>query len=123
MAGKKAAEEEPEPSAAAGGCVLFLLGCAPVAVVFAVSYVAGILTVWAVGMLLLWRAARRRVSNSSATPPPEGGRPTCHVCAGHSVADVTPLGTEKGMLIYKTSLPDRPGHTHIHLAPGEVNDS
>ncbi|MFM9566134.1 hypothetical protein [Streptomyces turgidiscabies] len=116
-----APEEPEERSAAAGVCVLVVLGGAATAAVFAVSAVAGVLAVWAVGTLLLWRSARRRVSDSSATPPPQDDRPSCHECTGHELVSVAPLEGRKGMLIYKTAPPDRPSHTHIHLAPGEVN--
>ena len=117
MAKEKAQQEEPEErSRAAGACLLFVLAGAAVAVVFAISTAAGVLSLWAVGVLLLWRAANRRVSDSSATPPPRSGRPSCADCAGHSLVSVTPSGTEKGMLIYASAPPDRPNHTHIHIA-------
>lgn len=122
MGGRKNAAEEPEErSATAGACVLVVLGGVATAAVFAVSDVAGVLAVWVVGALLLWRSARRRVSDSSATPPPQQGRPSCRECAGHELVSVAPLEGQKGMLIYKTAPPDRPSHTHIHLARGEVN--
>lgn len=102
-------------SPAAGGCVLLVLLAGVFAVVFAVSPTAGVLTVWGAGAGALWRAARRRMSDSSATPPPGEGRPSCEECAGHSLVSVTPLGDRAGMLIYKTSPPDHPNHTHIHI--------
>jgi len=123
MAAKKRAEEErEEPSQTAGACVLVALAGVAVAVLFAVSYIVAVLTLWAVGALLLWRAARRRVSDSSATPPPGEERPSCRECAGHELVSVTPLEGQKGMLIYKTAPVDRPNHTHIHLAK-EANDA
>lgn len=62
--------EVPEGrSGAAGGCVLVVLGAGATAAVFAVSEVAGVLTVWFVGVLALYRSARR-MSDSRATPPP-----------------------------------------------------
>lgn len=67
-------EESEEPSRAAGGCVLFVLAAVVTAVVFALSATAGVLAVWAVGAVLLWRAARR-MSGSSTTPPPRGADP------------------------------------------------
>ncbi|MGY1500820.1 hypothetical protein ACW4TU_30285 [Streptomyces sp. QTS52] len=118
-----AADEEPEEerSPLAGACVLVILGGGVAAVLFALSPTVGVLALWAVGILALWRSARRRVSDSSATPPPQEGRPSCDECAGHELVSVAPLEGRKGMLIYKTAPSDRPSHTHIHLAPGEVN--
>jgi hypothetical protein len=117
MGGRKdAAEESEERSAAAGACVLVVLGAAPLAAMFAVSDVAGVLAVWVVGAVALWRAARRRMSDSSATPPPEEGRPSCRECAGHELVSVTPLDGQKGMLIYTSAPPDRPNYTHVHIA-------
>ncbi|WP_328846133.1 hypothetical protein [Streptomyces sp. NBC_00258] len=122
MAARKEPVEEPEePSRAAGACVLVVLAGGVTAVVFVVSSTAGVLAVWAVGATLLWRAARR-VSDSSATPPPEEGHPSCSECAGHELVSVTPSESQKGMLIYSFSLPDRPNHTHLHIA-GEVNEA
>jgi hypothetical protein len=116
MGGRKDAAEEPEErSPVAGACVLVVLGGSATAAVFAVSDVAGVLAVWVVGALLLWRAARR-VSDSSATPPPEEGRPSCRECAGHELVSVTPLDGQKGMLIYTSAPPDRPNYTHVHIA-------
>ncbi|WP_060888670.1 hypothetical protein [Streptomyces scabiei] len=109
---------EEEPSRAAGGCVLLALGGGATAVVFAVSPEAGVLSLWVVGALVVWRSARRRMSDSSATPPPEEGRPSCSECAGQELVSVTPSETQKGMLIYGYALPDRPNHTHVHLASG-----
>jgi hypothetical protein len=57
-------------SRAAGGCVLVALSGVALAVMFAASVAVGVLAVWVVGTVSLWRAARRRVSDSSATPPP-----------------------------------------------------
>jgi hypothetical protein len=119
------AEDEPERrSAAAGGCVLVVLGGVPLAVVWAVSAEAGVIAVWVVGVVAVWWSARRRVSDSSATPPPDVGRPSCRECAGHELIAVTPSQTQKGMLIYTTAPPDRPNHTHVHVvqpAEEEVN--
>ncbi|MFD6294532.1 hypothetical protein ACFWFU_06975 [Streptomyces sp. NPDC060235] len=72
---KKQAEEEPEErSGMAGVLVLAVLTAIVVAVVFRVSATVGILALWIVGAFALWRAARRRMSDSSATPPtPTGG--------------------------------------------------
>jgi hypothetical protein len=119
---RRAPVEEPEQrSAAAGGCVLLVLGGVPLAVVWAVSAEAGVLAVWVVGVAAVWWSARRRVSDSSATPPPQERRPSCRECAGHTLLSVTPLEGQEGMLIYETVPPDRPNHTHIHIAAGEVN--
>lgn len=112
---------EDAPSRAAGACVLVALAGVCLAVVFAASTEAGVLAVWVAGVAAVWWAARRRVSGSSAPPPPGELRPSCRECAGHELVDVTPSETEKGMLIYKTSPPGRPNHTHIHIVEGEVN--
>jgi hypothetical protein len=122
MAAKKErAEELEEPSRAAGACVLVVIAAVVIAVVFALSPVAGVLSLWAVGVVALWRSARR-MSDSSATPPPGEARPSCRECAGHELVSVTPLEGQKGMLIYTTASPDRPNHTHIHLAK-KVNNA
>lgn len=71
---------EAEPSRAAGACVLVVLGGVVVAVVFAVSDTAGVLTVWVVGAVALYRSARR-MSDSRATPPPRGVAPSGDVSA------------------------------------------
>lgn len=65
---------EEEPSRAAGGCVLVALGGVGVAVVFAVSSTAGVLSLWVAGVFALWRSARR-MSDSRTTPPPRGVAP------------------------------------------------
>lgn len=77
-------EEAEERSRAAGACVLVVLGGGALAGVFAASDEAGVLTVWGVGSLLLWRAARRRMSDSSATPPPRGVAHSGDVYAGET---------------------------------------
>lgn len=71
---------EEEPSRAGGGCVLVVLAGGALAAVFAVSEPAGVLTVWLVGVVALWRSARS-VSDSSATPPPRGVGPSDGVFA------------------------------------------
>lgn len=82
MAAKKQPDAEPEePSRAAGACVLVVLVGGVTAVVFVISMTVGVLSVWAVGTALLWRSARRCVSDSSATPPPPSSG---DVFAGHS---------------------------------------
>lgn len=110
-------EEVPERSAAAGAVVFTILGTGAVGGIVAVSSTVGVLGLWAVGTGALWWAMRRPVSDSSAPPPPREERPSCDECAGHSLIGVTPLEGQKGMLIYKSAPPDRPNHTHIHLAP------
>jgi hypothetical protein len=60
----------------------------------------------------------RRGTPSTAPPPPAPVRPSCDVCAGHELLDVTPLEGRKGMWIYKSAPLDRPNHTHIHIAEG-----
>ncbi|MCX4578131.1 hypothetical protein OHB41_34075 [Streptomyces sp. NBC_01571] len=75
MARKKQAEaESEEPSRAAGACLLVVLAGVVVAVTFRLSVTVGVLALWVVGALALWRAARR-MSDSSATPPPRGAAP------------------------------------------------
>lgn len=118
-------EEQPEAPAetspTAGACVLVVLGAGAAGGVFAASPTVGVLGLWMVGTGALWRAARRRrVSDSSAPPPPGEDRPSCRECAGHTLIDVTPLEGREGMWIFKTSPPNRPNHTHVHLAAREV---
>jgi hypothetical protein len=88
-----AAKDTEEPSRTAGGCVLLMLAGVTTAAVFAASEVAGILALWIIGTLLLWRAARRRMSDSPATPPPRGGAPSgdVHAVERLEVARVVPI--------------------------------
>ncbi|MFD3503737.1 hypothetical protein [Streptomyces sp. NPDC058678] len=117
MGRKRAPAEEPEESSrAAGACVLVVLGGTAAAAVFAASDVAGVLTLWVVGVVLLWRSVRR---TANPAPPPEVEHPSCRECAGHEPARIE---AQKGMLFYSFVLPDRPNHTHVHLA-GEVNEA
>lgn len=74
--------EEPEPagcSRAAGGCFLTVLGIGAVAVLLRAAPVAGILSVWGVGGVVLWWAVNRpnKIENPSPTiePPPENTKP------------------------------------------------
>lgn len=114
-------EEEPEPSRAGGVLVLTVLGAAGLGGVYAASPAAAVGAVWVLGAGALWRAARRgAVSDSSAPPPPPPTRPSCRECAGHTLISATPLEGQKGMLIYKSAPADRPNHTHIHVAQGEL---
>ncbi|MGC9382872.1 hypothetical protein [Streptomyces sp. MH13] len=119
-ASKQPTDETEEPSRAAGALVLAVLGGAVLAVVFALSVEAGILAVWLAAAIAVWWAASRRVSDSSAPPPPLPERPSCRECRGHELIGVTPLEGQKGMWIYKTAPPGRPHHTHIHLSSKET---
>jgi hypothetical protein len=64
------AEEPEERSRFAGVLVLLALAGVAVAVVFALSAAAGILTLWVVGTVALWRAARRRKGPDLPLPSP-----------------------------------------------------
>lgn len=67
------ADEEPaEGSPAAGACVLVVVGGVALAVVFAASRTAGILTLLGVAVLALWWSVRR-TANPAPPPPPERG--------------------------------------------------
>jgi membrane protein implicated in regulation of membrane protease activity len=98
MGSKKKVAEQPEPSRAAGACVLLVLGGGALAVVFALSPVAGVLTFWAVACLALWRRVRR-TANPAPPPSPERG------------TDTKPQFTV---------VEDRPGHCTIQWE-GKVN--
>lgn len=74
---------EEEPSRAAGACVLVVLGGVATAVVFAASPEAGVLAVWAIGGLLLWRAARRK-GTDLPLPSPTESPPLGDVYAGET---------------------------------------
>ncbi len=77
---------EEQPSRTAGACVLVVLAGVVVAVAFAVDEAAGVLLVITAGTVALWRSARR-VSDSSATPPPASEPPSGDVYAretGHA---------------------------------------
>lgn len=65
---------------------------------------------------VVWAVGAWQMSDWSATPPPEEGRPSCRECAGHELVSVTPLESQKGMLIYTSAPPDRPNYTHVHIA-------
>lgn len=108
-------EEPSEPSRTAGGCVLLGAALGAEAAVWAVSPEAGVLALWVVGGAVLWGAARRRVSDMPATPPPEGVGPCRGECPGHEAEDGTTLHHREGMSIYVT--PDRanPVRTHVRV--------
>jgi hypothetical protein len=71
---------DEEPSRAAGGCVLVVLGAGAAAVLFAVDEAVGVLAVVAAGTVALWRCASR-MPDSSATPPPGAEPPSGDVYA------------------------------------------
>ncbi|WP_432184870.1 hypothetical protein [Streptomyces tendae] len=118
---KQAAEEPEERSVLAGAVVVVLLLAVLFGVLFAVSDTAGILATVAACTAGVWWSVTRRVSDSSATPPPGEDRPSCRECAGHTFVSATPSETQKGMWIYTSAPPDRPNHTHVHVvhAPAE----
>ena len=68
------AEEEPERSRAAGGCVLVALVGLPLAAVFAASTEAGILVAVGAATAALWWSVRRvpHAANPAPPPPSEG---------------------------------------------------
>ena len=75
---------EEQPSRAAGGCVLVILAGVAAGVLFAIDEALGVLTVVTVGWVAVWRSARHRMSDSSATPPPRGVAPSGDVLAGET---------------------------------------
>ncbi|MFJ6566442.1 hypothetical protein ACIQNU_03420 [Streptomyces sp. NPDC091292] len=91
---------EKEPSRAAGACVLAILAGVAVTAMFAASPAAGVLTLWTVGTITLWRSVRR-TANPAPPPPPERG------------CDTKPQFTV---------VEDRPGHCTIHWQK-EANDA
>ncbi|MFJ9318267.1 hypothetical protein [Streptomyces globisporus] len=64
----------PEPSRAAGGCVLAVLAIGVTAALFAMLGTLAVLVVWAVGAVALRRAAKSvpSAANPAPPPPPEG---------------------------------------------------
>ncbi|GGQ48698.1 hypothetical protein [Streptomyces asoensis] len=114
MAARRKPDAEEEPSRVAGGCVLVVLGGVVDAVAWAADEAAGVLLLVAVGVFALWRSARR-VSDSSAPPPPGEDRPSCRECAGHTLVSVTPLAGQKGMWIYSSAPPEESNYTHVHI--------
>lgn len=75
--------EEAGPSRASGACVLVALAAVCVGIVFAVSTTVGILGVWFVGAVLLYRSARR-MPDMPATPPGPDPAPSGDVYAGET---------------------------------------
>jgi hypothetical protein len=69
---RKPVKKTEEPSRAAGACVLIVLAGVAVGALFAVDQAVGVLGVVFAGGVALYRSARR-VSVSSATPPPPSG--------------------------------------------------
>ncbi|MCH0555800.1 hypothetical protein [Streptomyces sp. MUM 16J] len=114
-------ETEQHGNQAAGGCVLTLLATVTTAAVFRASLTAGTLAVWTAGLITLWRTTRRRMSDSSATPPPGPTTPLGSEEAGHSDTDGTTLVHREGMLIYLTPDPDNPHRTTVHVHTEEAN--
>lgn len=90
------AEEEPERSRAAGGCVLVALAGVPLAVVFAASTEAGILATVGAATGAVWWSVRRVPKIHNPSPPPPDA----------------PSGNTKPQF---TSVPDpdNPHRTHI----------
>lgn len=104
-------DEEREPSRTAGGCVLTAASAVPLAVVFAVSRDAGVLTVWGLVVAVCGWLYRRGLSDSSATPPPLPAPPSGDVYAGQVMrVDRVERGPEGVMCT-------------VHVVRGEVNGS
>lgn len=85
-------------SRAAGACVLVVLAGAALGAVFAASSSAGVITVWVVGVLALWRRARRGVSDSSATPPPRSSNASGDVYAGDTTRIARVVRSPEGVV-------------------------
>ncbi|EDY44602.1 hypothetical protein [Streptomyces sp. SPB074] len=101
MTKRKTAEEEPEPSPLAGGCVVAGLTLGAGAGLWAASPAAAILALWGGGTALVWRHARTRMSDSSATPLPGEDPSPEDDEAGHSDAPRISVERRAGMLIIK----------------------
>ncbi|MFE2300827.1 hypothetical protein ACFXAW_21890 [Streptomyces sp. NPDC059445] len=99
MARKKQPAEEP--SRTRGACVLVALGGVVVAAGFAIDEAAGVLLVVIASTVSLWRAVRR-MSDSSATPPPRGVAPSGDVYAGErcEIARVVPIAEGVGFILH-----------------------
>lgn len=68
----------------AGILVLWGLGIALFSAVYVTSPTTAVLVTWVVGVLALWRSVKKRVSDSSATPPLEEETPSEDVFAGET---------------------------------------
>lgn len=94
-----------------GGCVAAVLVTVVFAAIFAASQTAGVLIVWGVAVVLLWRAVDKRVSDSSATPPLVAVAPSEDVYAGDTgEIDRVERGPEGVMFIVhpkRTEVPRR----------------
>lgn len=88
---------EEEPSRAAGGCVLVALAGVATAVAFAVDEAVGILAVILVGWGALYWSARR-MSDSSATPPPRGADPESDEAARRRLAKARGVHDPNGVM-------------------------
>jgi hypothetical protein len=112
---------DEEPSKAAGACVLVALGSAGLAAIWAASPEAGILTVWTVGTVALWRTARRTTSVDDAatpSPPPPSGQADEEFAqvieaARREGAEVTEIAT--GTVIISTPDDTNPARTRLRF--------
>ncbi|MEU3620619.1 hypothetical protein ABZ725_51545 [Streptomyces sp. NPDC006872] len=89
---------DEEPSRTAGGCVLAVLAGAAAAALFAVDEALGVLTLVTVGWVAVWRSARRRMSDSSATPPPRGADPESDDAARRRLARARGVHDPNGVM-------------------------
>lgn len=108
MAAKTKAPEESEPSRAAGGCVLLVLAVVVVAGVFAASPAAGVLGLWIVGTVTLYRSVRRA---ANPAPPPLPTPPLGDVSAG---------GKER---LARVEYDPSGGRCTLHVTRDEVNET
>lgn len=114
MAGDVTPDAEAEESRrVVGACVLIALGAVVIAVVFAVSRTAGVLALWVVGTVALWRSARR-MSVSSATPPPRGVAADSDIDARRRRAQARGVYDPNGVMYIV--------HPPADSDPGEVNE-
>jgi hypothetical protein len=91
-------EPEPEPSRAAGGCVLATAVGAAIAILFATAPTAGVLLVWATGTACLWLAVRRPprpVHDTADHSPPPPTTPTAN-----TEVQVRTVGAGGGVIVY-----------------------
>jgi hypothetical protein len=100
MSGQKKAPAE-EPSRVGGACVLVVLAGVVIGVAFAVDEAAGVLLVVVSGGVALYRSARR-MSDSSATPPPRGVTPSGNVSARETgeIARVVPISEGVAFILH-----------------------